>query len=577
LSSKEYQSIRRRLFCKNQKIRLAAVETVKGLPIELAKKLLIEGLSHWDATFREKNARALESIIGAESIPIIIKAREDKLITTNLAVILLSKYRTKQIETLFKTIYKDDKFHHSKLWLVDYFFNENPKEMAFERLRITKALDEKVIKVLDGQPKDNLKWFIKNMTLSWKLGFFCNRSNINYLKKRDLAGLLLEVAEAVVQKQDTSSQAIETLDMVGKEQLRKIVNNINWNDVDGERKFDKKLHDYFASRKIEYTIEHAPLAIDDTPLQPKRKPLLNEDKLRPLAEKLAIEPVLLRIAYVKWLKTDSLYRSFEMPKRNGGTRVIYAPDKYLKFIQRRIMEKILYEQELSSSCHGFRPNHSIVTNASPHIGHDYCLNLDLKDFFPSISAKRVNGLYQSFGYDRWEASFLTRLTTFGQNGHAFLPQGAPTSPAISNLICRSLDKRLSVLAAKNAMCYTRYADDLTFSSQKDLRSLIPLIVDIIKSEGFEPAKNKLRLTRKGNRQEVTGLVVNQKLSIPRYNRMKLRAIMHRLEKGEDIHISGNPLSLDALKGHLSFLKSVQPELGKKYLDQLTQISKNQGA
>ncbi len=570
MSSREYQRIKRRLFCKNQKVRLDAVDAVKELPIELARELLEEGLSHWDAVFREKNARMLESIIGAEVIPILIKALEDKLITTSLAVILLSKYRTKQIEDLFKKIYDNERFYHCKLHIVDYLFDINPNVMAFKRLEITKGFDEKVINVIDEQLKDELKWFIKDKSLGWKLDFFSNRANVEYLKKLELAELFNETAEDIVQLQEVSSRAFYILDMVGKQQLITIIKNKKW--ISEERKFKKELHEYFTQRNIEYKIEPAPERAEDVPVESKRKPLLNEDKLKPLADTLGIELAMLRIAYVKWLETDSFYKTFEVPKRNGGTRIISAPDKYLKLIQRRIMEKILYEQELNANCHGFRPNHSIVTNASPHVGSAYCLNIDLKDFFPAISAKRVNGLFRSIGYDRWEASFLTRLTTYGKNGQACLPQGAPTSPAISNLICRNLDKRLSALAAKKEVCYTRYADDLTFSSNNDLRSLIPVIVNIIQSEGFELAKNKLRLTRKGNRQEVTGLVVNQKLTIPRFYRMKLRAIMHRLEKGEEVHINGRPLSINVLKGHLCFLKSVQPELGNKYLDRLTQIT-----
>ncbi len=306
------------------------------------------------------------------------------------------------------------------------------------------------------------------------------------------------------------------------------------------------------------------LAEKKLPVSKKRVRRITRDKLIPLTEALDISEHALRIAYVRWRSTDTDYTSFRIPKHKGGYRAITAPDNYLKIIQRRILEKILYQHEVHSCCHGFRPGCSIASNAQPHVGRNICINMDLKDFFPTITANRVYGLFCSFGYDSWTASFLTRLTTY--NG--CLPQGAPTSPAISNLVCRRLDRRLAKLAGKAGANYSRYADDLTFSSDREICRLIPLIVDIIKSEGFEPAKDKLRITRKGNRQEVTGLVVNEKVAVPRHVRRRLRAVMHNLQNGKEIYWNGNKMSLDSLKGHLSYLKSIHPQLGKAYLELL---------
>jgi len=216
------------------------------------------------------------------------------------------------------------------------------------------------------------------------------------------------------------------------------------------------------------------------------------------------------------------YRTFTIPKRDGTARQIAEPCPGLKKLQRRIASRILSKPPLAPQAHGFRKRRSILSNARIHTRQPLVIHLDLKDFFPTITFSRVYGLFRGLGHDRPVAGLLARLCV--HDGR--LPQGAPSSPAITNLICRRLDHRLYGLAVKAGGRYTRYADDLTFSGPLSLRSILPAVRKIIREEGFEVAEKKTRLMRAVRRQEVTGLVVNQRPGVPRRQRRLLRAILH---------------------------------------------------
>ena len=258
-----------------------------------------------------------------------------------------------------------------------------------------------------------------------------------------------------------------------------------------------------------------------------------------------------------WKKLDSFYHDFTMAKRSGGQRTILAPVAWLKFLQRQIHEKILTPAALHPACHGFRPAHSIITNARPHTAKEVVINIDLRDFFPGISAGRIYGLFCSLGWQPNESRFLTRLCTY----KGYLPQGAPSSPMLANLVARRLDSRLAGLAAKMNSAYSRYADDLTFSGPRSLLSCLPLVRKLIAEEGFQVAEEKVRITGKGNRQEVTGLVVNSQVAVPRRTRRKLRAALHHLRNGKPATWNGTKCTLDSLRGRMAFLESVQPTVG----------------
>jgi RNA-directed DNA polymerase len=186
-------------------------------------------------------------------------------------------------------------------------------------------------------------------------------------------------------------------------------------------------------------------------------------------------------------KTTAFYRHYTIAKRSGGLREISEPLPSLKEIQRWILDNILYKCSVSNFAKGFVPERSIRENARFHRNQPKVLSLDLEDFFPSIKGGRVYNFFKRLGYQPKVAHLLTKLCTL--NGS--LPQGAPTSPALSNIISLRLDKRLSGFALKEKIRYTRYADDITFSGDFDEGQLIKFTRKVLAAEGYINAK-KLR-------------------------------------------------------------------------------------
>lgn len=283
-------------------------------------------------------------------------------------------------------------------------------------------------------------------------------------------------------------------------------------------------------------------------------------RIEPLAEKLQVDLDLLGILCRSWNSIDrDHYRQFAIPKKNGSKRIITAPKDALKCVQMAIYREILTTIPLHPACHGFVRGRSIMTNASPHTGKEMVINLDLVDFFPSISAGRIHGVFVSLGFETEEARFLTRLVTFA----GALPQGAPSSPTLANIVCRRLDSRLNGLASGMKGDYSRYADDLTFSGSEIIVNTLPLIREIINQEGFALAEGKLRIQRRGQRQEVTGLTTNSQVSVPRYTRRRLRAVMHQYKVGNSLYWNDKQISRESIKGHIAFLRSIHRDLGDK--------------
>ncbi|MFW6162978.1 MAG: reverse transcriptase family protein, partial [Planctomycetota bacterium] len=221
------------------------------------------------------------------------------------------------------------------------------------------------------------------------------------------------------------------------------------------------------------------------------------------------------------------YITFAVPKTTGGYRVLYAPKARLKQAQRWVHRRILDRVPLPDAVHGFAHGRSIHTNAAQHAGQAMVLTADLENFFPSITYRRVRGIFQAIGYGEEVAIALGLLCTvkpapkvcefLGGQHHRLLPQGAPTSPTLANLACRRLDARLGGLARAFGCTYTRYADDLTFSGdeafERALPRFLPLLRRIIDEEGFRVNRRKMHFARRGARQRVTGLVVNDRPSV----------------------------------------------------------------
>jgi RNA-directed DNA polymerase len=258
--------------------------------------------------------------------------------------------------------------------------------------------------------------------------------------------------------------------------------------------------------------------------------------------------------------TDHFYRKYKIPKVAGGFRQIAEPLPSLKEIQRWILDHILYRCDVSKFAKAFIPKISIRDNARFHRRQPMVLSLDIEDFFGSISAARVYRLFERTGYCKPVTTMLTRLCTLDGS----LPQGAPTSPALSNLISLRLDRRLAGYALKNGIRYTRYADDLTFSGNFNAGSVIRFVERILLDEGLKLNVNKTRLMLKHNRQEVTGIVVNDGMQALRYVRRKLRQDIYHIDKyGIDSHIlfTGKTKAnyVNHLRGIANFVLFVNPK------------------
>lgn len=286
-----------------------------------------------------------------------------------------------------------------------------------------------------------------------------------------------------------------------------------------------------------------------------------------LARKMrASHGLLCRMAF----NARDFYSRFEIPKSNGSPRAIAAPHPSLQRAQNWILAKILSKVSPHRYATAFRPGLSILDNARPHAGRPVVVRLDLKDFFPSINFQDVRHVFEKMGYPYRVAAFLANLCTL--DGH--LPQGAPTSPAISNLVALSMDKRFAGLRHKLKFRYSRYADDLAFSSQ-DLRlpQLIPFFKQIIREEGYVVNEDKVRIMRQGHRQSLTGLVLNVKPNLPRQRARLLRAMAHRMATHGASSVAlprGTRSGTDpeySLRGHLSFYKMVAPPKGAQLMAQ----------
>lgn len=257
----------------------------------------------------------------------------------------------------------------------------------------------------------------------------------------------------------------------------------------------------------------------------------------------------------------SFYRSFHIPKRRGGYRELSAPYSVLLETQRWILENILQVIGVSHYAHGFVNGRSIVSNAEIHLGKKYLLKMDLEDFFPSISLKRVIAIFQNLGYPHFISYMLASLCCL--NGR--LPQGAATSPALSNIISKRLDSRLSAVANKWQLDYSRYADDLAFSGNYISARFIKVVSEIVQDESFCVNESKTKLVRGSGRKIITGISVSgDKLCLPKETKRKLRQEVFYLttrgfmEHTENINDS-DPLYVERLLGKLSFWKQVEPD------------------
>lgn len=268
------------------------------------------------------------------------------------------------------------------------------------------------------------------------------------------------------------------------------------------------------------------------------------------------------------------YVMFSIPKRSGGRRLIMAPKRRLKAIQRKLLALVVEKLPVNEHSHAFRRGHNIRTGAEPHVGKQLVLKLDLKDFFPSVTFARVRGLLIAYGYSYPVASILGVLMTEAERqpvevegdifhvpvGDRHCVQGAPTSPGICNALLFRLDRRLVGLAKRRGVSYTRYADDLSFSGEVDRNAAHKLrcvVRGVVAEEGFALNAAKTRIMSRGSRQTVTGVVVNKNLGLSRQERRRLRAMAHQLSRGNGA--ADQPVLAAKLKGKMAYLSMLNPQ------------------
>lgn len=259
--------------------------------------------------------------------------------------------------------------------------------------------------------------------------------------------------------------------------------------------------------------------------------------------------------------SESHYRSFEIRKRRGGVRQIDAPYPALLECQRWINDNILSQVPLKDECNGYVKKRSILTNAAPHLNANVLLKMDLKDFFPSISIDRVICVFQRLGYAGNVSVYLAKISCLGDK----LPQGAATSPALSNIIASPMDAKLSQLSQAYNLRYTRYADDMTFSGADINHSFINKVTAAVLSEGFQVNPSKTRLDRSHGARFVTGISVGgERLRLPKHMRREIRQQAYYVIKhGYFSHLAKlkvrKPFYLDSLLGKVRFWLAVEPE------------------
>lgn len=228
---------------------------------------------------------------------------------------------------------------------------------------------------------------------------------------------------------------------------------------------------------------------------------------------------------------EDFYKEYRIPKRRGGWRIIDQPLPNLMDAQRWILDSILMSpgalERVSPAATAFMPGRDIIDNAKLHVGKKTVICLDLKDFFPGVKWMQVYALFKALGYRRDVAGMLSHLCTL----RGALPQGAPTSPMLSNMIMAQADSSIAAHCSKKAITYTRYADDLTFSfnDPHDYGRLMGYVTTVMANKGFIINRDKTKVFHRNHSQAVTGIVVNEFPQAPRRYRRKIRQEMHYIE------------------------------------------------
>ena len=268
---------------------------------------------------------------------------------------------------------------------------------------------------------------------------------------------------------------------------------------------------------------------------------------------------------------DDQYTEWKIPKKNGGEREIASPNNNLKRLQRRIMESLSSYSEVHSAVHGFVPKRGIRSNASEHVGKKIVANVDIASFFPSTNRKMVfEALLREAHLPADVCGFIAEIC-LRKGG---LPAGAPTSPILGNLVLKKFDEVMTKTTKGSNACYTRYADDITISGDDKIGGLIWFAGKLLNRSGYSLNKKKTNFFRRGRRQMVTGLSVNEKVNVPKRVRRNLRAAIHARSLGKDVSWNGRSIDDQVLEGLCAFVKSINPKDGKRQKKNLTKALKS---
>lgn len=261
--------------------------------------------------------------------------------------------------------------------------------------------------------------------------------------------------------------------------------------------------------------------------------------------------------------SKNYYRQFTIGKRGGGERVISAPRLFLKVVQYWLLDYLLFPLRCHENCNSYQYGKSIITNALPHINSRYVANIDISDFFGSITPKMVFDLLRKNNFGEQISKTISRLVTLDNS----LPQGAPTSPLISNAVLFEFDELITKHAKNNNLIYTRYADDITISGEnkKAIINSLATISEELSKSGLKINTKKTRIASRGGQQKVTGVVVNVKAQPPRSLRRRIRAMFHQAEKSPQKWVP----EIQRLRGYLNYFRSFTVLRGRDELKRYT--------
>ena len=262
--------------------------------------------------------------------------------------------------------------------------------------------------------------------------------------------------------------------------------------------------------------------------------------------------------YIMSNHIENYYNCFKITKRNGKERNILSPYKELKMIQYHILNDLLYDKRVSEYAKAYVKNVGLVDNVKVHQGHKFILKLDITSFFENISYVDIFNVFKEYGFSDRICGLLAHLTTYDD----YLPQGAPTSPYLSNLVLRDFDYLVGNWCKNNNINYTRYSDDMTFSMNEYNPNLIRYIRINLYKYGLELNNDKICLINNSSKQKITGIVVNDKIQVDIKYRKKIRQELYYINKhGLKEHLrridyNDKTKYLKSLYGRILFVLSV---------------------